>query len=412
LGQVWPEPTTTAAGEHMMQLIHSFRKANYKIHFASSAVQTKHSQDLSAFGVKTIRVEINDSDFDTMIGELQPDIVIFDRFMVEEQFSWRVAEHSPKSIRILNTEDLHSLRKARRDALAANLECTISFWLRQKDTLRELASILRCDLSLILSKTEVKWLQEAGIIPDYLLFYLPFMLDNITDYNTNSYINYERRNNFIFVGQGKHAPNEDAVRFLKADIWPLIRQKLPEASLSIYGDGYAPKIQELHDPASGFLLCGWKARLQDVMAKSRINLVPLRYGSGLKGKVISATAAGTPSMMTVVGAEGIIPATGFDTCLADTPEEFAAKAVALYTDEAGWIDAQTAMKDIYNTEFDQAIHHDRLHKQLKILLSSVEAMRQRNIVGRMLQHQSLNSQKYMSKWIEVKNKIGKSGVIS
>lgn len=395
----------------MIQLISSFQEAGYEIYFASSADRTEHSHDFTPSGINCLTIRINDSDFDMLMRELRPDIVIFDRFMVEEQFGWRVAEHSPGSIRILNSEDLHSLRKARKDALSAETECTASYWIRQKDTLRELASILRCDLSLIISKIEMKWLQETGIIPDHLLFYLPFILDNIKQYNTDSYISFEQRNNFIFAGHGKHAPNENSVRFLKEDIWPLIRQKLPGVSLSIYGKGYAAKIQELHDPASGFFIKGWIAKLQDEMVKARINLVPLRYGAGLKGKVISAIAAGTPSIMTNIGAEGILPSEGFDACLADNPEEFAAKAVALYTDKVAWKKLQASLKERYNAEFDRRLHHSRLHNQLEDLCASVEDRRNRNIMGRMLQHQSLNSQKYMSKWIEAKNKIEKSGAV-
>jgi glycosyltransferase involved in cell wall biosynthesis len=411
LGQVWPEPTTTAAGERMMQLICSFQEAGYEVHFASSAERTEHSHDLTNSGVNCLKTRINDSEFDAMIRELQPDAVIFDRFMVEEQFGWRVAAHMPKSIRILNTEDLHSLRKARRDALSAKIECTPSYWGDQKDTLRELASIMRCDLSLIISKTEMNWLGETGIIPDYLLFYLPFMLDSIYSYSTDSYIDFDQRKDFVFVGQGKHAPNEDAVRFLKEDIWPLIRQKLPGVTLSIFGDGYAPKIQQLNDPASGFFICGWIAKLPDVMANARINLVPLRYGAGLKGKVISAIAAGTPSIITPIGAEGILPSERFEVCIANKPEEFAAKAVELYTNKAAWKGVQESMKELYNAEFDRALHHSRLHTQLEELYASVEDKRNSNIMGRMLQHQSLNSQKYMSKWIEAKNKIEKSRMV-
>jgi len=410
LGHVWPEPSTTAAGERMIQLIHSFQEANYTISFASSASQTDHSEDLGALGINSIKIRINDSHFDVMIRELEPDIVMFDRFMLEEQFGWRVAEHSPRSLRILNTEDLHSLRKARREALEAKKECTPSYWLEQPDTLRELASILRCDLSLLISETELNWLQNTGIISDYLLFYLPFMLSNINSYNTESYIDFEQRCDFIFAGHGKHRPNDDAVHYLKVHIWPLIRQKMPDAQLSVYGDGYSTRTQNLHDPNSGFFMKGWIENLQDVMAEARINLAPLRFGAGLKGKVVTAMAAGTPSVMTSVAAEGILPSKGFSNCIADEPAEFANKALDLYVDSPAWEAALAAYKDCHNTLFNKEKHHSRLHERLEELFVSVESHRAGNILGRMLHHQSLNSQKYMARWIEAKNKLEKSRV--
>ncbi len=409
LGQVWPEPSTTAAGERMMQLIRSFQEANYEIYFATSAAQTDHSEDLSALGINTVKIRINDSDFDAMIRELQPNMVLFDRFIIEEQFGWRVAEHSPGSLRILNTEDLHSLRKARREALAASKECTQSFWLEQSDTLRELASILRCDLSLLISETELEWLSKTDIIPDYLLFYLPFMLSNINNYNTNDYVDFNDRNNFIFVGQGKHLPNEDAVHYLKVEIWPLIRQKLPEARLMVYGEGYSSKTQSLHDPDTGFFISGWVANLNSEMAKARINLAPLRFGAGLKGKVVTAMEAGTPTVMTPIAAEGILPSKGFANCIADDPSEFVTKCISLYTDRSAWDKAQSDLKDRYNILFNKDKHHTRLHGHLEELYNAVEDQRASNILGRMLRHQSLNSQRYMAKWIEAKNKKSNAG---
>ncbi|MBT8236953.1 MAG: glycosyltransferase family 4 protein [Bacteroidia bacterium] len=405
LGQVWPEPSTTAAGERMMQLIRSFQEANYDIHFASSASQTDHSEDLSDLGIKTLKIGINDSDFDMMIGELQPDIVMFDRFVVEEQFGWRVAEYSPRSLRILNTEDLHSLRKARGEALNTSKECTPSYWLEQSDTLRELASILRCDLSLLISEIELNWLSNTGIIPDNLLFYLPFMLNNINNYHTEDYINFNERIDFIFAGHGKHRPNEDAVQFLKADIWPLIRKKLPDANLKVFGDGYSTKMQRLHDPDTGFFMSGWVDDLHAEITKARINLATLRFGAGLKGKVVRAIAAGTPSMMTSIAAEGILPAKGYEECRADEPAEIVTKAVELYSNKTSWETVQAALIERYNAIFDREHHHSMLHRQMEILFDTVENVRANNIVGRMLRHQSLNSQKYMAKWIEAKNKI-------
>ncbi|NND15414.1 MAG: glycosyltransferase [Eudoraea sp.] len=411
LGHVWPEPQTTAAGQRMIQLIQSFQKASYNIYFASSAAPSDHSLDLIEIGIKTILIRINDSDFDTMIRELQPDIVIFDRFMTEEQFGWRVAEHAPNSLRILNTEDLHSLRKARREALVSSKECTPAYWLSQKDTLRELASILRCDLSFLISEEELKWLRETGIISNYLLFYLPFMLGNVNISNTDIYGSFNDRKNFMFVGHGKHKPNEDAVHYLKETIWPLIHSKLPEVRLTIYGDGYSSNTKKLHDPKTGFYMAGWTEDLQDIMSNARLNLAPLRFGAGLKGKIVSAIAAGTPSLMTTIGAEGILPYQGFDYCIADDPDAFVTKALDLYTNPSASKAAQSALQAHYNVIFDRERHHLRLHNQLEKAVDSVELNRNSNIVGRMLHSQSLNSQKYMAKWIEAKNKLEQSGVV-
>jgi len=116
IGFVWPEPSSSAAGSRMMQLIDLFLKRNFEVIYASPAKFSEHAEDLKQLGVVQKQIEVNNSNFDTFIKEEEPTHILFDRFMMEEQFGWRVAEHCPQAIRILDTEDLHFLRKARQQA--------------------------------------------------------------------------------------------------------------------------------------------------------------------------------------------------------------------------------------------------------------------------------------------------------
>ena len=78
------------------------------------------------WGLMSVSIQLNHSSFDAFVQDLNPDVVIFDRFMVEEQFGWRVAEFAPRALRILNTEDLHSLRKTREESHKRGEEFTLS----------------------------------------------------------------------------------------------------------------------------------------------------------------------------------------------------------------------------------------------------------------------------------------------
>ncbi|MEC8082263.1 MAG: glycosyltransferase, partial [Pseudomonadota bacterium] len=113
IGYVWPEPNSSAAGSRMMQLIKTFRAQNWEVEFASPAQTTEHMEDLSKFGVSSANIELNHDSFNDYIAAYNPDMVVFDRFMMEEQFGWRVEKYAPNALRVLNTEDLHSLRDAR-----------------------------------------------------------------------------------------------------------------------------------------------------------------------------------------------------------------------------------------------------------------------------------------------------------
>ena len=113
IGFVWPEPNSSAAGGRMLQLISLFTDEGYSITFASPAQDSDFMVNLEGYGVDKISIALNCSSFDAFVKELNPTVVLFDRFMMEEQFGWRVAENCPNALRLLDTEDLHCLRLAR-----------------------------------------------------------------------------------------------------------------------------------------------------------------------------------------------------------------------------------------------------------------------------------------------------------
>ena len=127
IGKVWPEPSSTAAGRHSLDLIQSLRSAGWELHFASAAQLGPHSLDLEMQQVRSHRIELNHASFDTWLQALAPDVVIFDRFMTEEQFGWRIMENCPNALRILDTEDLHFVRKARSLTLNSQEICSDNF---------------------------------------------------------------------------------------------------------------------------------------------------------------------------------------------------------------------------------------------------------------------------------------------
>ena len=78
---------------------------------------------------------------------------------------------------------------------------------------------------------------------------------------------FEERQDFICLGNGKHAPNVEAIKTLKQHIWLLIRKKLPKAKLCIYGAYLPQQILELHDPKNGFEVLGLGRKLGRDLAK-------------------------------------------------------------------------------------------------------------------------------------------------
>src|SRR5699024_8756338 len=107
-------------------------------------------------------------------------------------------------------------------------------------------------------------------------------------------------------------------------IWREIRKKMPRTELHIYG-AYAPQqVLELHCEKEGFIIKGWAENVEEVMKQYRLQLAPIRFGAGLKGKIIDGMRFGVPSITTEIGAEGIGNIEGL---IAKTEEDFIEKTI-------------------------------------------------------------------------------------
>jgi glycosyltransferase involved in cell wall biosynthesis len=404
IGFVWPEPNSSAAGGRMMQLISIFQEQDFEITFASPALDSDFMIDLRALGIEKKSIALNCSSFDDFIKELNPSIVLFDRFMIEEQFGWRVSENCPDALRILDTEDLHCLRQARQKAFKENRNFVVSDLFSEEVAKREIASILRCDLSLMISEFEMELLKSVFKIDTALLYYLPFLLNPISEDILKELPSFEERTGFVFIGNFLHEPNWNTVQYLKEVIWPLIKKQLPDAVLNIYGAYPSQKVLQLHQPKSGFYIMGRADNAQEVVQKSRIVLAPIRFGAGLKGKLVEAMQSGTPSVTTTIGAEamnGDLPWNGF---IVDDAEDLAKAAVTLYQDRNLWNEAQIKGIEIINTRYLKDNFSADFIEMISYLQSNLESHRNNNFIGSMLQFHTMRSTKYMSKWIEAKNK--------
>ena len=400
IGFVWPEPNSSAAGGRMMQLIALFNNQGFDITFASPAQDSDFMVNLADYDVDKVSIALNDSNFDLFIKELQPTVVVFDRFMIEEQFGWRVAEHCPNAVRILDTEDLHCLRLARQNAFKANRNFDISDLRKEDVAKREIASILRSDVALMVSEYEMEVLQSVFNIDPSLLYYLPLL---VTTFDLNP-LPYIQRQHFVFIGNFLHEPNWNAVQYLKETIWPIIRKQFPTAVVEIYGAYPSQKVFQLHNEKEGFLIKGRAESAKEIISNARVLLAPIRFGAGIKGKLLEAMEYGTPSVTTSIGAESMHADLNWNGSIEDDSQEFAAAAVQLYQDEIVWQHSQQNGFSIIKQRYLTALFEDQFETTLTYLQSNLEKHRNHNFIGQMLMHHTLQSTKYLSRWIEEKNR--------
>lgn len=413
IGHVWPEPRSSAAGRRTLSVLELFAELGAELHVACAAGPSERAELPPALQIHSTDITLNCSSFDAYVGALQPDVVIFDRYMTEEQFSWRVEKACPDALRVLDSQDLHCLRHARQRALKAGRPIGVSNdedW-RNEVTLREIAAIWRSDVTLIISPAEMAVLKQRFAIPDSQLLYLP-LLSN--EHVSNEHVSAEQagpspdvaaRRHCVVVGNFRHPPNWDGLQWLARDIWPRVRELAPDIDCHIYGAYPPPKAQALHSEKQGILVRGWAHDARQVTATARLALAPLRFGAGQKGKLLEAMEVGTPSVTTTVGAEGMAAPSAWPGAVADDPADFAEAIVALYRDPLRWQNAAQSSAAILQQHFLKSRYQPDFNDRILGLCGALERHRQANFTGQMLRHHSLRSHQYLSQWIEAKTRL-------
>ena len=236
-----------------------------------------------------------------------------------------IREHTNMKV-IYYGHDLHFLRLGREYKLTKDLAVK-----READYWKsvELTMMHKADISYYPSYVEIDAIHEmdASIPAKAITAYVyDQFLDHIEE-------DFAKREGLLFVGGFAHPPNADAVLWFAEEIFPLIRRALPEANFYIVGSKVTEEIQALEKPGNGIVVKGFvtEEELAELYSTCRMVVVPLRYGAGVKGKVVEAIYNGAPIVTTSTGAEGI-PSGETVLEIEDEAAAFAAKTISLYQD--------------------------------------------------------------------------------
>jgi hypothetical protein len=327
-----------------------------------------------------------------LLQELQPTLVLFDRFILEEQFGAEVYATCPRATTWLETQDLHSLRKLRQSGVEADT------------SLRELASIRRVDHAFVVSSFEYELVTSEWEVPREQVTWLPLLPDTALSGEfpkAEALKPWSDRQGFCFVGNFRHAPNLDGLRWFRGEVWPRLRIRFPSAQVHLYGAYPPEEVMSWNKPHDGFRVHGPCDSVAHVFASARVNLAPLRFGAGVKGKVIEAMAQGLPTVTTEVGVEGIYarseyaqsPSELFPGLIANSAQNFAEACIALHEDSTLWVRMQKRA-----LEQQSRFEIGRSEK----IIDEVRARTRTSMTSRMLRHELTQSHKYFARWIEAK----------
>jgi glycosyltransferase involved in cell wall biosynthesis len=150
---------------------------------------------------------------------------------------------------------------------------------------------------------------------------------------------------------GSASPNEDALRYLIAEVLPLFWQNHPDVAVNVVGADVTDSIRALEAP--GVRIVGFVDDPFEWLARARLHVNPMRFGAGLKQKFLDSLAAGLPFVTTSVGAEGFPLGEVRESMVADDPAAIASRMSRLYEDRAEWERVQAYLLDLAAARFDR-----------------------------------------------------------
>lgn len=236
-----------------------------------------------------------------------------------------VRSWAPQAKIIFDIVDLHFLRLAREAELAGDKEKQLA---AERMKLIELDMIRKADATIVLSRFEMDLLKK--LTPDAALFEIP-IVRQVPPPCTKG---FDERRDVVFVGGFEHSPNVDAVQWFVAEVVPRLQDRGFTGQFVVVGSNMPPEIKALSRP--GVIIRGFVADLEEFFSEIRLSVAPLRYGAGLKGKVITSLSYGVPVVATTVAVEGGGFSNDVNVLVADKPDELAEAIMRLYGDSERW----------------------------------------------------------------------------
>lgn len=283
------------------------------------------------------------------------DVVILSHFPVALDLMAQVREYAPGAKIIFNTVDLHFLRLQRQAALDATQAEKID---TEKVRAQELQLIRDADCTILVSQFEKKFLEEIEPGLRLKVLTLPREIPGRS-------AGYSERKDVVFIGGFGHQPNIDAVMYFVNEIWPLAGERMPGCNFLIAGSNMPDSIRSLESGTVKPL--GFIDDLDSLFNQCRASVAPLRFGAGIKGKIVTSLSYGVPCVATPMAVEGMNLEDGVDIFVGDSPREFADRLVTLYENQPTWESVSDHALAYVNRNFSLEVYQQQLVELLKFL---------------------------------------------
>lgn len=314
-----PMPDRDAGSARMLHILRALKRWSHPVFISLSKMpQPLYERALRREGIETASL----LDFERLMRERNFRAAILSRPHVAEELLKPIRRASPKTRTVFDMVDAHSLRLSREYDLT-NDRATA----REAERYHNIEARLACECDVVwcASTADEDYMKRIaqGIATEVVPTIHPPHERGLP---------FAEREHLLFVGNFRHKPNADAVRFYAREVLPRVRESLPTVELLLVGND-APEEFATYE---GVRLLGYVPDIEPLLASARVSVAPLRFGAGINGKIGEALAHGLPVLTTTIGAAGIALRNGEEALIADTPEELAAATVRLYTDASLW----------------------------------------------------------------------------
>lgn len=323
-----PTPNRDTASQRVMQILLLLQKEANAITFAGDDVSShgRSSVDqLQKEGISVLHTQF-DGPIEAYLEQYghEFDLVILSRLEVGKKYIDRVRDFAPQALIIYDTTDIHFLRRFRRAKVTGNIGMLKAAIEAKQE---ELQIVRKAHCTWVVSNEEKRVLEKE--CPEAMIERLS-IIQEVQEYVPA----FTDRSDLLFIGAFPFHPNPDAMEYYYNEIRPLLASNLPGVKTTVVGSSPPPWLLDRNGP--DFRVTGFVPDLRPYLEQCRLTIAPLRFGAGVKGKVILSLSYGVPVVASSVGAEGIPAMEGQGIMVADNPHDFSNKIATLYHDEVLW----------------------------------------------------------------------------
>jgi glycosyltransferase involved in cell wall biosynthesis len=373
-----PTPDQDSGSASTFSYLQILAQSGYKVTFAPFNLLTagRYTRALQRLGIEALSSRKWPSIYDVM-ETLGPrhDIILFYRAHVAVHLFDLARKAAPATRIVFHPVDLHFLRMQR--------EATLSHDPSQKrsaDEMRtlELDLISRADATIVVSTYEKELL--GNLAPGAPVHQIPILREVPSPPSTETFLAQLRtqwarlrdrrqpqafpadgvgeRRDIVFIGGFGHTPNADAVLWFVREVWPLLLAKGFKERFIVAGSKIPEDISSLHSDTID--VRGYVEDLQPLFSKCRLSIAPLRFGGGIKGKIVTSLSYGVPVVATTIAAEGMQLMHDENILVADSPSDIADQVLRACSDPVLWQKLSSNGKTAFARQFSFAAGQDKV----------------------------------------------------